>query len=186
MKPFALLFLVAACATTPPPPTEPAEAPPEKPAPAAAAAEPEKKTTCSTDSECGDGQLCLKEKCVEITRGLKECREFKVEFAFNAVVFEPNVKPHLFRMARCLRADQSLKVSIQGNADERGTEEYNLQLGSKRAGTIQTFLLNLGVSAAQVDTISYGENKPVCRAQDEACFARNRRASVKPEEPAAK
>lgn len=179
----ASLLLLAGCATTPVPPPDaekPAEAAPPAKAEEAAV---EKKSGCSSDTECGDGQLCLKNACVPITKGLAECRDFKLDFGFNSVVFEPAAKPHLFRMARCLRADQSLKVTIQGNADERGTEEYNLQLGSKRAATIETFLVNLGVSTAQVNTISYGENMPVCRAKDEACFAKNRRALVKQEEP---
>ncbi len=177
----SLLLLLAACAHTPP--AEEKAAPTElaKEQPPAAAAEPEKKSSCTSDIECGDGQLCIRHACVEISRGLAECRDFRVQFAFNSVAFEPGAKGDLLRMARCLRADQSMKVAIAGNADERGTEEYNLQLGSKRAATIETYLVALGVSASQVDTISYGENKPVCKAQDEACWAKNRRAIVKPE-----
>ncbi len=181
MRRILLALLLVSCAHTPPPAEKKdEETKAEAPAPAEAAASPEKKTGCASDTECGDGQLCIKKACVEISKGLAECRDFKVEFAFNSTAFEPSAKSHLLRMARCLRADQSLKVAITGNADERGTEEYNLQLGSKRASTIETYLLKLGVSATQVDTVSYGENKPVCRAQDEKCWAKNRRAVVAP------
>ena len=176
----SLAMLIAGCAHVPPA-EQPASAEAAKEQAPPAAETPEKKTTCSGDGECGDGQLCIRHACVEISKGLAECRDFKVQFAFNSVAFEPSAKADLLRMARCLRADQTMKVAIQGNADERGTEEYNLQLGSKRAATIESYLVALGVSAGQVDTISYGENKPVCKAQDEACWAKNRRAIVTPE-----
>ena len=185
MKTRILLWglFAAGCATTPAPVPDETVAEKKEAPPPAEAAPAEKKSGCSLDSECSDGQLCLKGACTEITKGLAECRDFKIDFGFNSVVFEPNWKRHLFRMCRCLRAGQSRKVQIVCNSGGRGTDEYTLQLGSKRAGTIQTFLVNLGVSAAQVDTVSYGENKTVCRAQDEACWAKNRRAVVKQEDP---
>ena len=142
---------------------------------------------CALDSECRDGQLCIRNSCVDISLGLAECQMFRVQFAFNAIDFAPESKNDLTRMARCLRADQALRLSIEGNADERGTEEYNLQLGSKRASSVEKYLLALGVTPSQVKTVSYGENKPLCSEQDEACWAKNRRASVKPtEDPKAK
>ena len=174
-------WLVASCAHAPPADleTRQAEAPP--PASADAGVTAAKNGSCASDHECADGQLCIRSVCVDISKGLAECRDFRVQFAFNSVAFEPSAKADLLRMARCLRADQSMRVTIQGNADERGTEEYNLQLGSKRASSIETYLIALGVSASHVNTISYGENMPVCRAQDEACWAKNRRAIVKPD-----
>jgi peptidoglycan-associated lipoprotein len=181
------LFLVG-CAHTPPveeKKDEPAPAPVAKPADAAPAAATGPKS-CTSDGECGDGQLCIRSTCVDISKGLAECKDFRVQFGFNSVDFEPSAKADLDRMSRCLRADQSLRVTIEGNADERGTEEYNLQLGSKRASTVEKYLVALGVTAGQVNTISYGENMPVCRQQDEACWAKNRRAAVKPEAAATK
>src|SRR4051794_28542433 len=177
----ATLLFLASCATAKPAPTpvEPATPPPT---PAAAAAAPTGPKTCTSDGECGDGQLCIRGACIDISKGLAECRDFRVQFGFNSVDFEAAAKADLDRMARCLRADQTLRVVIEGNADERGTEEYNLQLGSKRASTIEKYLVALGVTASQVNTISYGENMPVCRQQDEACWAKNRRAAVKPSE----
>ncbi len=172
-------LLFGSCAHVPPPvePT-PAEVKPED-----TTANPEKKLTCASDGECAEAQLCIRNDCVDISKDLAECRDFRVQFGFNSVAFDPGAKRDLLRMARCLRADQAMRVTIQGNADERGTEEYNLQLGSKRASTIETYLVALGVSAGQVNTISYGENRPVCRAHDEACWEKNRRASVKPDSP---
>ena len=138
--------------------------------------------SCSADGACRDGQLCIRGSCVNIFLGLAECRMFRVQFGFNAIDFASESKDDLARMARCLRADQALRLSIEGNADERGTEEYNLQLGSRRASSVEKYLLALGVTQSQVKTVSYGENKPLCTEADEACWAKNRRASVKPSE----
>ena len=174
--------LLVSCAHTPAPVEVQAQPAPVAQAAADAGTEaPSGPKSCTSDTECSDGQLCIRSTCVEIQKGLAECRDFRVQFGFNSVDFEASAKADLLRMARCLRADQSLRVTIEGNADERGTEEYNLQLGSKRASTIEKYLVALGVTNSQVNTISYGENKPVCREQDEACWAKNRRAVVKPE-----
>ncbi|MBS1149336.1 MAG: OmpA family protein [Myxococcaceae bacterium] len=175
----SLVVMSIGCAHAKPEPAKAAEPAPAAPVARAAAAP---VPGCSTDSECKDGQLCIRSSCVDISLGLAECQMFRVQFAFNAADFAPESKDDLARMARCLRADQALRLSIEGNADERGTEEYNLQLGSKRASSVEKYLLALGVTATQVKTVSYGENKPLCSAQDEACWAKNRRASVKPTE----
>ena len=75
--------------------------------------------------------------------------------------------------------DQALKVTVEGNADERGTEEYNLALGQRRATVVEQYLEALGVRAeVQLKTISYGYERPVCTAHNEACYAKNRRAAV--------
>ena len=169
------------CATAHP--AEVAAEPAPTPPPNEAAADAGTPGACSADSECHDGQLCVRNACIEISKGLAECQMFRVHFAFNAVDFDPDSKGDLLRMGRCLRADQALHVTIEGNADERGTEEYNLQLGSKRASAVEKYLIALGATPLQLKTLSYGENKPVCTEQDEACWAKNRRASVKPEEP---
>lgn len=173
------MLLLAGCATTPAPVPDETTVEKKDTPPPAEAAPAEKKSGCSLDSECSDGQLCLKNKCTEITKGLAECRDFKIDFAFNSVVFEPNVKPHLFRMARCLRADQSLKVQIAGNADERGTEEYNMVLSQKRAASVRKYLVDLGVAGGALDTVGYGENKPAVSGANEDAWAANRRVEFK-------
>ncbi len=173
----ACVLIAAGCARAPVV-QDAAEKPP--PAAAVAAAPPPPAPGCSSDRDCRDGQLCIRGACVDISLGLAECRMFRVQFAFNAADFAPESKDALARIARCLRADQAMRLSIEGNADERGTEEYNLQLASRRASSVEKYLLALGVTAAQVKTVSYGENKPLCVEQDEACWAKNRRASVKP------
>jgi peptidoglycan-associated lipoprotein len=66
-------------------------------------------------------------------------------------------------------------VTIQGNCDERGTREYNLALGARRANAVKEYLVSLGISAGRVDTISYGKERPVCTESTEDCWAQNRR-----------
>ncbi len=72
------------------------------------------------------------------------------------------------------------KVKIEGNCDERGTVEYNLVLGQKRADSAKNYLVNLGVDGKLLDTISYGKERPVCAEKSEACWAKNRRAHFAP------
>lgn len=85
------------------------------------------------------------------------------------------------RMARCLKADHALHVTIEGNADERGTQEYNLALGDQRANAVARYLELLGVSAAQLRTVSFGKEQPLCMEHEEGCWAQNRRAAIKPQ-----
>ncbi|HEY3740833.1 MAG TPA: OmpA family protein, partial [Bryobacteraceae bacterium] len=70
------------------------------------------------------------------------------------------------------------KVRIEGNADERGSDEYNMALGDKRAEATKEFLTGLGVSGAQLDVISYGKQRPVCTDHTEDCWQKNRRAHL--------
>jgi peptidoglycan-associated lipoprotein len=72
------------------------------------------------------------------------------------------------------------KVRIEGNCDERGTVEYNLALGQKRADATRSHLITLGVDGALLETISYGKERPVCRDHNEECWSRNRSAHFEP------
>jgi peptidoglycan-associated lipoprotein len=75
-----------------------------------------------------------------------------------------------------LKANPSAQVQIEGHCDERGTTEYNLALGSKRAQSVKDYLVTLGTTADRLSTTSYGEELPVCREQTEECWQKNRRA----------
>ncbi len=78
--------------------------------------------------------------------------------------------------AAFLQAHPAVKITISGHCDERGSEEYNLGLGSNRADTVRDKLVAMGVSADRIKTISYGKEKPFCSDQNDQCFAQNRRA----------
>jgi len=73
-------------------------------------------------------------------------------------------------------ANPGMKLWIEGNCDERGTVEYNLALGQRRADSTKSFLVNLGIDGKLMDTVSYGKEKPLCKEHNEACWAKNRNA----------
>jgi peptidoglycan-associated lipoprotein len=106
------------------------------------------------------------------------CTSVRVHFAFNQSDIEPGERDSLEHAANCLKDDRGLHVSIEGNADERGTQEYNLALGDRRAHTVSAYLRSLGASDQQLQTVSYGKERPLCSAHDEACWAQNRRADL--------
>jgi peptidoglycan-associated lipoprotein len=135
-------------------------------------------SSCSSDLDCGPRQLCIRARCVDITADLAECSHVRVHFPFNSSELDPAELTALQRSARCLGADTALHVTIEGNADERGTEEYNLALGDRRATAVAKYLESLGASEAQLRTVSYGKENPLCTEHDEACWARNRRAEL--------
>ncbi len=84
----------------------------------------------------------------------------------------------LARNADFLKRRPEFALTIEGHCDERGTNEYNLALGERRANGVKSYLASLGVSADRVVTISYGEERPVCTASDESCWSQNRRAHL--------
>jgi len=138
--------------------------------------------TCLADIDCGERQLCIRSQCVDITPGLPECSTERIHFDFNQADIHPDDTAKLQRMGRCLKADHALHVTIEGNADERGTEDWNLALGDKRDTAVEDNLRQLGVSAAQLKTVSYGKDRPLCSQHNEECWAKNRRAALKPKE----
>lgn len=81
----------------------------------------------------------------------------------------------LQRQAAWLQRYPQVRVTIEGHCDERGTREYNIALGARRANAVKEYLVSLGVSAGRVDTISYGKERPVCTESTESCWAQNRR-----------
>ena len=78
--------------------------------------------------------------------------------------------------AKFLNANSDVKVLVEGHADERGTPEYNIALGERRAKSVVTYLENMGVAADQISVVSYGEEKPMVKDRSEDAFAKNRRA----------
>jgi len=75
-----------------------------------------------------------------------------------------------------LRANPGVRVTVEGHCDERGTNEYNMALGDRRADSAKDFLVNLGIGADRLNAISYGEERPIAMGQNEASWAKNRRA----------
>jgi peptidoglycan-associated lipoprotein len=84
--------------------------------------------------------------------------------------------PKLQAAAQWLSANRSVRLAIEGNADERGSQEYNIALGDERAAVVRKYLVDHGVLESRLDALSYGEERPLCRDQNEDCWQRNRRA----------
>jgi peptidoglycan-associated lipoprotein len=155
------------------------------------------KPQCGKDADCPQGQRCENERCVapredpdaEARRRAAaeaeaakravppECADagaFVIRFAFDQSVLVPESQATLQRLADCLKRAPAKRMTIAGNCDERGTTQYNIALGARRAEAARKYLSDLGV-ATTMDTVSYGEEKPLCTESTEACWARNRR-----------
>lgn len=99
-----------------------------------------------------------------------------VLFDYDRYTIKPDARPVLDAVASFLGNNSNLNVVIEGHCDERGTDEYNLALGEKRARATKEYLVSLGVSPLRMIIITYGEEKPLCKEKDEACWQQNRRA----------
>ena len=161
----ALALIVAGCASTPE--TEPVEPTPEpvvtpEPTPAPVAPPPE--------------QPAFNEDMVPYVPGTNRLLPRTFYFDFDRAVIEPDDLAALEMHATVLRNNRDRAVVIEGHCDERGTREYNLALGERRSDAIRTYLTSAGVSPRQIETVSYGEERPEDPGHNEAAWARNRRA----------
>jgi len=139
------------------------------------------KPECLSDSECGTGQGCDAGKCV--AKKAADCpasggQLTPVFFAFDQAVLTPEARANLEKDAQCIKQRGFAKLVVEGNCDERGTAEYNIQLGQRRAEAAKKFLVNLGVPAKSIKTVSFGKERPVCTEQTEDCWSRCRRDDV--------
>jgi len=103
-----------------------------------------------------------------------------IYFDFDRYNIRPGDAEILKKNLDWFNANSNTKVRIEGNCDERGTVEYNLALGQKRADAAKNYLTGLGVDAKELDTISYGKERPVCTEDNEGCWAQNRRDAFVP------
>lgn len=159
---FAVVLFAAGCAKTVKPVTPPPAAAPTAPAttpPATSTAAPPAATQLSP---LDDPSNILYKKVVY--------------FDFDKSNIKPEFLDMLTAHAKYLIAHPSQKIRIEGYTDERGTWEYNIALGDRRAQSVRRFLLFQGVNPDQISTVSYGEAHPVCTQHDEACWSQNRRA----------
>lgn len=101
-----------------------------------------------------------------------------VYFEFDSSEIRSEFNPMLASHARFLASDPNLSVRLEGHADERGSREYNIGLGERRAQAVRQILMLQGVSAAQVTTVSYGEERPVAFGSDENSYSQNRRVEL--------
>jgi peptidoglycan-associated lipoprotein len=101
-----------------------------------------------------------------------------VYFSSDSSDVTPEGQQTLAAQARWLQGSPSQPVTVEGHADERGTREYNIALGAKRAASVRNALVSLGVAANRIRTVSYGKERPVATCDDISCWSRNRRAQT--------
>jgi peptidoglycan-associated lipoprotein len=98
-----------------------------------------------------------------------------INFDYDQAAIRQNDQGTLDRKASILGANPNVKIQISGHADERGSDEYNLALGNRRAAAAKRYLENKGIDASRMDVVSYGEERPLNQGHDEAAYAQNRR-----------
>jgi peptidoglycan-associated lipoprotein len=156
----ALASLLAACASEKPKEPEAAPAPTvETPAPAPAPA-----PVVAVDPLNDPTSLLAKRS---------------VYFPFDVSAVQPDDKPVVEAHGKYLSEHPDRKVRVEGNCDERGSTEYNLALGQRRADSVKKMLILSGAKSSQIETVSYGKEKPVCTEHNEACWKQNRRSDIK-------
>ena len=160
--------LLAACSSTPvtPPaaPATPAPAAAPAPAPAAAATPASTVTTVNLPAHLAPNSAISKERSVYF-----DFDDFSIKPAYTALVE---------RHGKYLGATAGLTAKVEGNADERGSAEYNLALGQKRAEAVVKALKIYGAKDGQLEAVSWGEERPASSGHDEAAWAQNRRADI--------
>ena len=97
-------------------------------------------------------------------------------FQYDQANLSAETREQLARNATFLKQYPQFRVTVEGHCDDRGTSEYNLALGERRAFSVRDYLVSLGISADRLTTISYGKERPVCTEDDESCWQQNRRA----------
>ena len=100
----------------------------------------------------------------------------RVFFATDQATLDGSARATLRNQASWLNQNPSVRLTVEGHADERGTRDYNLALGARRANAVRDFLVSQGVSGSRLQTISYGKERPVSLCSEEACWSKNRRA----------
>ena len=141
----------------------------------------QKEATQKTPEKVTDKNIASGKESVEsldktsATEG-KEGMFKDINFDFDKYDVKESFKPELKSIASWMTKNPGAKLSVEGHCDDRGTNEYNLALGDRRAKAVKDYLVSLGVSSSKIETISYGEEKPLCSEQTEDCWAKNRRA----------
>jgi peptidoglycan-associated lipoprotein len=101
-----------------------------------------------------------------------------IYFEFDEFVVKDEYKPVVEAHAKYLQANKAARVTLQGNTDERGSREYNIALAQKRADAVKRLMLLLGATEVQIETVSFGKEKPRREGHDEASWAENRRVDI--------
>ena len=133
------------------------------------------KAECSGAADCGEGQECQGGKCVQATA---QCDWTPVRFGFNEASLPSEAQSRLGELAQCIKG-ASGTITLEGHADERGTEKYTLQLSNRRAASVKRSLTDLGVAENRLETVGYGETRPANNGSTEEAWGENRRVEFR-------
>ncbi len=133
-------------------------------------------TDMKADGEAMGTEESLDSKSLGILEGRTSGPMLPVYFDFDSSDIRGGQVPRIEVNADFLKKNQSVNISVEGNCDSRGTNEYNMALGERRALTAKKYLMNLGVMEQRLSTVSYGEERILLQGHDELSWAQNRRA----------
>ena len=111
----------------------------------------------------------------QLAAQLQKLHNDSVYFDYNQFVIKPEFRATIEKQATHMKSSKHIKVVLEGNCDERGSAAYNLSLGEKRATSVKKILVALGIPAAHIKLVSYGNSKPVMNCHEEKCWHENRR-----------
>ncbi len=175
----ALIALLAAC--TPQPVEEPVDSSPPTPSPSTIPTTPPDSDVIDVD-EPWEAEPFVEGEVIPVSVREKQAQEFNEQeilgdifFGFDKSDLSDEARERLAGHARWLRAHGEFGLLIEGHCDERDTDEYNLALGDRRVNAARDYLILLGIEAPRLQTISYGEERPVDRGHSETAWSKNRR-----------
>lgn len=125
----------------------------------------------------GGGRATLRSGLTVKAKETGDCDFVRVNFDFDQSYVRSDASSELSKHVSCWQA-RTGTITVEGHCDERGTVEYNLALGSRRAESVKSFMTNKGVSSSRIKTVSYGEERPLERGSNESAWAANRRADI--------
>ncbi len=172
---FATVVLAAACRPEPPPPATPE---PTGPTPAEIEAQRVADSIAAAEAAKREDERQAQQAQREMEQRARAARETlgeMVYFDYDESVLTSETTDKLRAKLEVLRGCPSVRLRMEGHADERGTSEYNIALGSERAQSVSEFFTGFGLAGARFATVSYGEERPISQGSNEAAWARNRR-----------
>jgi len=153
------------------------EAPADAPDPdVTLAADADADARARADAAAADRAAAERRERETTTATARDVLERIVYFEYDSERLSGEAQEDLRMKAEILRANPDLRIRVEGHADERGSTEYNLALGQRRAESVRTFLANFGVPSRQISTLSYGKERPRAQGSNERAWAENRRA----------
>ena len=162
-----LSFLLGNRKEAPPPPPPPAQPRPTPPPPRVEPTPPPVRVEPAPPKENTDS--------INAVNRAREALLAKLYFDFDKSDLRDDQRAVLDAKLPVLQANAGVRIRIEGNADERGSDEYNMALGMRRAQTARKYLVDHGIDAGRIDISSYGEERPVCQEHEESCWSQNRR-----------